>query len=256
MKYFFVISVILFFIIITFESNNIAESQITIAVAANVQYAMDELKTEFTKETGIHVSVIIGSSGQLTAQIKNGAPYDVFISADMKYPETLFRDNAAVDSPKVYAEGSLIIWTMKKGIEFDKNLKILLSDNINKIALANPINAPYGAATVEALKYFAIYNKLKDKLIYGENISSTNQFIYSKAADVGFTAKSVVLSPQMKGKGTWMEIAPGPYKPIKQGCVILKYGYDNHKGESIKFYNFLFSQKAKNILSNFGYTVK
>ena len=251
MKFIFAVTVFLIFLI--FESVSEAKPQITVAAAANVQFAMNDLKTEFTKETGIDVSVIIGSSGQLTAQIKNGAPYDVFISADMKYPETLFQDKAAVDSPKVYAEGSLVVWTMKSKIRFDKNLKILLSGNINKIALANPITAPYGVAAVEALKYFGIYDKVKDKLIYGESIAPTNQFIYSGAADAGFTAKSVVLSPQMKGKGRWMEIEPDSYKPIEQGCVILNYGYDNHKDESIKFYNFLFSQKAKNILSEYGY---
>ena len=232
-----------------------ANQQITVAAAANVQFAMNELKTEFTKETGIDVSVIIGSSGQLTAQIKNGAPYDVFISADMKYPETLFQDKAAVDSPRVYADGSLVVWTMKRKIKFDKNLTILLSGKINKIALANPRTAPYGAAAVEALKHFNLYNKVKDKLIYGESIAPTNQFIYSKAADAGFTAKSVVLSPQMKAKGRWMEIDTNSYKPIEQGCVLLKYGYDNHKNESIKFYNFLFSKKAKKILLKYGYKV-
>lgn len=251
MKYFYALFFLILIAII--EINTIAKSKITIAVAANVQYAMNELKAEFTRETGIDVTVIIGSSGQLTAQIKAGAPYDVFISADMKYPQTIYSDKFAVDSPKVYAKGSLVIWTMKKGITFDKRLKTLLGKSINKIAIANPITAPYGAATVEALKYFGIYKQVKDKLIYGESIAPTNQFIYSKAADAGFTAKSVVLSPQMEGKGKWMEIESDSYKRIDQGCVILKYGYNNQKDESIKFYNFLFSKKAKNILSKFGY---
>ena len=254
MKYLY--TLIFFIFIAVIVATTIIKPKITVAVAANVQYAMNELKAEFTRETGINVAVIIGSSGQLTAQIKAGAPYDVFISADMKYPQTLYRNKDAVDSPKVYAEGSLVIWTMKKGITFDDRLKILLERSINKIALANPITAPYGNATVEALKYFGIYNQVKDKLIYGESIAPTNQFIYSKAADAGFTAKSVVLSPQMEGKGTWMEIQSDSYKHIEQGCVILKYGYNNQKDESIKFYNFLFSQKAKNILSKFGYKVK
>lgn len=253
MKYFYALFFLILIAII--EINTIAKSKITIAVAADVQYAMNELKAEFTRETGIDVTVIIGSSGQLTAQIKAGAPYDVFISADMKYPQTIYSDKFAVDSPKVYAKGSLVIWTMKKGITFDKRLKTLLGKSINKIAIANPITAPYGAATVEALKYFGIYKQVKDKLIYGESIAPTNQFIYSKAADAGFTAKSVVLSPQMEGKGKWMEIESDSYKCIDQGCVILKYGYNNQKDESIKFYNFLFSKKAKNILSKFGYKI-
>ncbi|MEJ2614712.1 MAG: molybdate ABC transporter substrate-binding protein [Ignavibacteriaceae bacterium] len=237
------------------SENLYAQQRITIAVAANVQYAMEELKTEFKKETGIDVSVVIGSSGQLTAQIKEGAPYDIFISADMKYPLSLYSHNDAVDSPKVYAEGSLVIWTMRKGISFDKELKILLSDNVSRIAAANPRTAPYGIASIDAMKHLRIYEKIKDKLIFGESIASVNQFIYSKAVEAGFTSKSVVLSPKMKGKGKWIEVDHDAYKPIKQGCVILKYGYNNHKKESKKFCDFLFSAKAKSILSNFGYIV-
>ncbi|MFZ0454907.1 MAG: molybdate ABC transporter substrate-binding protein [Ignavibacteriaceae bacterium] len=254
MKYLFLI--LYFIFIIPLSENVSAQRQITIAAAANVQYAMEELKAEFKEETGIDVSVVIGSSGQLTAQIKEGAPYDIFISADMKYPLSLYSNKDAVDSPKVYAEGSLVIWTMRKGIRFDSELDVLLSDKVSKIAAANPRTAPYGIASIEALKHFGIYDKSKNKLIYGESISSVNQFIYSKAVEAGFTAKSVVLSPKMKGKGKWMEIEHDAYKPIKQGCVILKYGYINHKKESKIFYNFLFSAKAKSILSNFGYIVK
>ena len=254
MKYFF--AILTFLLALKFGNAVYAAPQITVAAAANVQYALDELKAEFKKETGIDVSVIIGSSGQLTAQIKAGAPYDVFISADMKYAEALYRDKAAVVSPKVYASGSLVVWSMKKKIKFDKELKILLSSSVKKIASANPATAPYGAAAIEALKYLGIYDKIKSKLVYGESIAQANQFIYSKAVDAGFTAKSVVLSPQMKGKGTWKEIDPGAYKPIEQGCVILKYGYDNHKDESEKFFRFLFSQKAKDILVKYGYKVR
>ncbi len=230
-------------------------NQITVAVAANVQFAMQDLKTEFKKETGINTVIIIGSSGQLTAQIKQGAPYDVFISADMKYPENLFENKFAVDKPKVYASGTLVIWSVKKGIKLSDNLKELLDNKIQKIALANPKIAPYGVATIEALKYFDIYKNVKNKLVFGESIAPTNQFIISGAADIGFTAKSVVMSPSMKGKGTWKEVNPLAYSPIKQGCVILKYGFKNHKIETEKFYRFLFSEKAKKILTNYGYQI-
>jgi molybdate transport system substrate-binding protein len=231
------------------------DNPITVAVAANVQFAMNELKHEFQNETGINTVVIIGSSGQLTAQIKQGAPYDVFISADMKYPLNLFKDKFAVDSPRVYALGALVIWTINKSINLKDDLGELSEGNIKKIAAANPKTAPYGEATIESLKYFGIYNDIKSKLVFGESIAPTNQFIISGAADIGFTAKSVVLSPAMKGKGIWKEINPKTYKPIKQGCVILKYGFKNHRKESEKFYKFLFSDEAKNILLKFGYKV-
>jgi molybdate transport system substrate-binding protein len=230
-------------------------SDITIAVAANVQYAMKDLKAEFEKESGIKTNVIIGSSGQLTAQIQQGAPYDVFISADMKYPKVLFNNGKAVEFPKVYAYGSLVIWTLKKGISFEDDYRELLKRDIQKIALANPRTAPYGVATIEALKYFKIYNQVRDKLVYGESISPTNQYIVSKAADVGFTAKSVVLSPAMLGKGAWKEIPPEAYQPIKQGCVILSYGFNHHLKEAQLFYNFLFSGEAMKILEKYGYKI-
>jgi len=246
-----VIIIFLFFGSINYAQDN----QITIAVAANVQFAMQELKQEFKKETGINTVVIIGSSGQLTAQIKQGAPYDVFISADMKYPLNLYINKFAVDSPRVYALGALVIWTVKKGIQLNDDLKELINNDIQKIALANPKIAPYGEATIEALKYFGIYNDVKNKLVFGESIAPTNQFIISGAADIGFTAKSVVVSPSMKGKGFWKEVNSKAYKPIKQGCVILKYGFENNKIEAEKFYKFLFSNKAKNILIKYGYQV-
>lgn len=250
----FKITIIFFFLSILVEQPSYAQNnQITIAVAANVQYAIKDLKTEFNKESGIGTKIIIGSSGQLTAQINQGAPYDVFISADMMYPNTLYKDNMAVNKPRVYAYGSLVLWTMKKGIHFRKNFAELLNDHIQKIALANPRTAPYGVATVEALKYFKIYNKVKSKLIYGESIAPTNQYIISGAADIGFTAKSVVMSPVMKGKGHWTGINPSAYQPIKQGCVILTYGYRNHRKASETFYHFMFSKKARLILKKFGY---
>ncbi len=247
----FLLLIILFTSRLSYTNN----LEITVAVAANVQYAMRALKTEFEKETGIKAEIIVGSSGLLTAQIQQGAPYDVFISADMKYPNTLYKSKMAIDSPRVYAFGSLVIWTLKKGIKLKKDFTELLNNNIHKIALANPRIAPYGVATIQALKYFGIYDRIKDKLIYGESISPTNQYIVSKAADIGFTAKSVVMAPIMMKKGKWLEVNPSAYNPIKQGCVILKYGFDNHKKESELFYNFLFSKKAKKILMKYGYKV-
>lgn len=248
---------IILLIIAGFTRPSLAQkSSITVAVAANVQYAMQDLKTEFEKESGVNATVIIGSSGQLTAQIEQGAPYDIFISADMMYPNTLYKNHLAVKPPKVYACGSLVIWTLKKGIDLKDNLSELPDKSIQKIALANPRTAPYGVATVQALKYFKIYQQIKDKLVYGESISPTNQYIVSKAADVGFTAKSVVMSPVMQGRGTWKEVNPEAYKPIEQGCVILKYGFDHHKMESESFYKFLFSPKARTILGKYGYRVK
>lgn len=226
---------------------------ITIAVAANMQFAMKTLTRNFTEETGIQCNLVISSSGKLTAQIKAGAPYDLFVSADMKYPETLFKSGFALEKPKIYAYGKLVLWTMDKSIK--PSLSVLNSGKIKHIACANPKTAPYGVATIQILKHNNLYNSLEHKLVYGESISQTNQFITSKSAQIGFTAKSVVLSPEMKGKGSWIEMNPSSYSPIAQGVIIVKQKNTEEAGAR-KFYNFLFSTKAKNILKSYGYLVK
>lgn len=226
---------------------------INIAVAANMQFAMQALTHAFAKEEGIECDLIISSSGKLTAQIKSGAPYDLFVSADMKYPSELYKDGLALEKPKIYAYGKLVLWTMDPHIEL--SLAVLKSHGIKHIACANPQTAPYGSATIQLLKHYGLYHLLRNKLVYGESIAQTNQFIISESAKVGFTAKSVVLSPKMKDSGKWIELNPESYAPIAQGVVILKQN-KSMEANARKFYNFLFSPTAKKILQHYGYTVK
>ncbi len=228
---------------------------LTVAVASNVQFAMGELRQEFKKETGIRIKTVISSSGKLTAQIQNGAPFDVFLSANMKYPETLYKEGYTTTKPKVYAYGSLVLWTLKD-LDFSKGINMLTDNKVRKVAIANPKNAPYGITAVSALNYYKIYEKVKLKLVYGESISQTNLYVASETADAGLTAKSVVLSPKMKGKGKWIEIDKSAYKPIAQGIVITNHGQENKDSASQKFYNFLFSYKAREILKKYGYNVE
>ncbi len=225
--------------------------QLTIATAANVQYPMEELSREFSQETGVRCDVIIGSSGKLTAQIKGGAPYDLFISADMKYPDQLYKAGLTTNKPRVYAFGRLVLWSMT---DIKPSIDLLDSSVVKHIAIANPETAPYGQAAVEALKYFRLYDKIRDKLVYGESISQTNQFIISKTADIGITAKSVVLSPEMKGQGSWTELDESSYTPITQGAVIINR-HDKNAADAVIFYNFLFSDTAHAILKKYGYLV-
>ncbi|MBE0650749.1 MAG: molybdate ABC transporter substrate-binding protein [Bacteroidales bacterium] len=227
--------------------------KITIAVAANMQFAMRALTQTFAKETGIECDLIISSSGKLTAQIKAGAPYDVFVSADMKYPDNLYKAGFALEEPKIYAYGKLVLWSINDSIK--PSLAILKTDAIKHIACANPKTAPYGVAAIQALKHFGVYNLVENKLVYGESISQTNQFIISESAELGFTAKSVVLSPDFKGSGNWIEIDPNSYSPIAQGVIVIKRNKPE-ESKALKFYNFLFSPEAKKILENFGYKVK
>lgn len=237
-----------------FHFSSFAQQQkITVAVAANMQYAFRELKNEFEKNNPIRVEVVIGASGNLTRQIMQGAPFDVFISADTKYPENIYTQGFAAEKPKVYARGALVLWTVKTQLQLQPGLQFLTSHNIKSIAIANPKIAPYGTAAVALLKKFALFDKLKNKLVYGESISQTSQFIATGNADAGFTAKAVVLSDQMKNKGKWIELNKDDYPPILQAAVLLKYGLKNHSSASRKFYEFLFSEKAKDIYKKYGY---
>ena len=220
-----------------------------IATAANMQFAMKAITKAFTEKTNIKCETIVGSSGKLTAQIKAGAPYDIFVSADMKYPNKLYKDGLSSAKPKVYANGKLVLWSMKNEIRL--NIETIISNNINHIALANPKTAPYGKAAMETLDFYKFTNQIEDKLVFGESISQTNQFINSQAAEIGFTAKSVVLSPLMKGKGQWIEILDSVYSPIEQGIILLNDPTEDAK----QFQAFLFSEQGSAILKSYGYDV-
>ena len=234
---------------------NIFASDISIAVAANVSYAIDELKKEFNKEyPDINVRVTLGGSGKLTAQIKYGAPYQLFMSANMRYPQALYDDGIAITKPVVYAQGELAYFSIKK-YDFNKGMNLLLDEKISKIAVANPKTAPYGKASVEAMKNSGIYNSISKKFIYGESISQTLSYPIT-AADIGFIAKSSLYSPKMAiyKKGiNWREVDSKLYIPINQGIVILK---SSKNLDDVKvFYNFMLGTKAKDILKKFGYLV-
>jgi len=228
-----------------------AES-LTVAVAANVQYAFDDLRMAFKKETGNDVQPVYNSSGKFTAQIMNGAPFDVFLSADMAYPEKLHAAGFAAGAPKVYAYGALVLWTMRD-LDLGQWQRVLTEPVVAKIAVANPKTAPYGAETMNALAHLKLDATLRPKLVFGESIAQTNQYIYSTAAEAGFTAKSVVLSPAMRGKGTWVDLPKDAYRPIAQGVVILQHGQQNHPVLARQFYDFLFSDKSSAIFERYGY---
>ncbi|WP_411028825.1 molybdate ABC transporter substrate-binding protein [Spongiimicrobium sp. 3-5] len=225
---------------------------VMVATSANMQFTMTKIVDKFYEKTGIDVTLIVSSSGKLTAQIKEGAPYDVLVAADMKYPVEIFNSDLAETSPKTYAYGKLVLWSMKDSI--NPSIAMLSDDTVSHIALANPKTAPYGIASAEVLNHYQIYDELEGKLVFGESIAQTNQFITSGAAEVGFTAMSVVLSQEMKDKGKWVALDASSYTPIEQGIVLIKRGKDKNKAAR-RFYEFIFSEEAKKILMNFGYSV-
>jgi molybdate transport system substrate-binding protein len=249
-KSFLVIIVVLLFVL------NAPAQKITVAVAANMRYTMEALKAEFNKTDKTQIAVVLGASGNLTQQIMQGAPFDIFISADTSFPKRLSDAGLAAAPAKVYAQGLLVLWSTKPNVQPAADLKLLLNNDIRAIAIANPKTAPYGAAAEAILKKYDLYNKISSKLVTGESITQTSQFIATQAADIGFTAKSIVISDEIKGKGNWVELNEEDYPPIKQAAVLLKYGYQNNAVESQKFYDFLFSAQAKAIYRKFGYIVK
>ncbi|MCF6360815.1 MAG: molybdate ABC transporter substrate-binding protein [Cyclobacteriaceae bacterium] len=239
-----------FLLVITpFSCQEKPNNTLRIATAANAQYAIREIALAFTQQTEINVDIIQGSSGKLLAQIKEGAPYDVFVSADMKYPNKLYTLGLTDQKPAVYGYGKLVLFTSQA---LEPTLNLLTKSRITHIALPNPKTAPYGLAAKEVLEYYNMHEDLKKKLVYGENISQTTQFINSGAAEIGFTALSIVMSPQLKNVGHWLELDSTTYSPIAQGVVIIKRSKKSNENAQ-QFYLFLFSNKAKNILKKYGY---
>lgn len=229
---------------------------ITVAVAANVSYAINDLKEAFNAHyPDTKVKVTLGSSGKLTAQIKHGAPYDLFMAANMKYPKALYDEGIAVTEPVIYAQGGLAYLSSKKQ-DFTQGMTLLSSQKIDKIALANPKTAPYGKAAVEALKNGGVLKGVEKKLVYAETISQTVSYAMT-AADIGFIAKSSLYSPTMshfKEGVHWADVDTTLYTPIDQGIVVLKEGKEN--SEAIAFYDFIQSDEAKKIFRSFGYLVQ
>jgi molybdate transport system substrate-binding protein len=224
-----------------------------VAAAANLQTVIKVLGADFTKKTGVSVDAIVGSSGNLTTQITNGAPYDVFLSADMEFPQKLFAAGFALKKPVVYASGSLVICSTRD-MEFDNWERMLLTPAIQKIAIANPAIAPYGKAAMEALNLKGIAPEIKSKIVQGESIAQVNTYITTGTVDVGFTTQALIKDAEGKVTLYWKAIDPKDYSPILQGIVILKHGEGNAAAE--KFYQYILSADAKKIFKEYGYIVQ
>jgi molybdate transport system substrate-binding protein len=224
-----------------------------VAAAANLQSVIKVLQNDFKQKTGITIEPIVSSSGNITAQIRNGAPYDIFLSADMSFPETLFKEGFSSKKPVVYARGSLIICS-NQNIGFENWQRVLMTGRIKKIAIANPSIAPYGKAAEEALKKKGILTDIKSKIVYGESISQINTYITTGVVEVGFTTLALVKDPANKTRLFWKAIDPKIYPPIQQGMVLLTRAKD--KPEAKKFYQYILSPAAKAIFKDYGYHVQ
>lgn len=236
-------------------SASLLAGEISVAVAANLSDAVEVLKTEFAKTNPtIKVNTVLGASGKFTTQIKNGAPFDVFLSADMKFPIALYDEKIAITKPVVYASGALAM-VSTRGLDLSKGVTLIADPKVEKVAIANPKTAPYGMASIEVFKNAKIFESVEPKLVQGDSIGQALQFSIT-AADVGFVNASAFYSEKMKAytKGIhWVDVDPKLYTPIAQGIVMLKQAQNNADAKA--FYDFVLSAHAKEIFKKFGYVV-
>jgi molybdate transport system substrate-binding protein len=233
-----------------------AAQDLRLAAASDLQAALPAIAAQFEKETGHHVALTFGSSGNFSTQIENGAPFDVFMSADIEYPKRLEQAGLAErGSLYEYATGRLVLWTRHdSGVDIKGGLKILSDTRVRRIAIANPAHAPYGRAAVAALRHEGVYAQVQSKLVLGENISQTAQFAQSGNADVGLIALALALSPTLKDAGTFVEIAGDVYPPIQQAAVVI--ASSKEKSLAGQFVATLKQAPAKAVLRSYGFAVR
>lgn len=227
---------------------------IRVAAAADLKFAMQDVATQFEKKTGTKVDVTYGSSGNFFSQLQNGAPFDLFFSADIDYPRKL--EAAGFAEPGTlyeYAVGRIAIWTPAEATVDVAQLgwKTLLDPSVQKISIANPEHAPYGRAAVAALQKAGIYEQVKPKLVYGENIAQAAQFVQSGNAQAGIVAMSLAVSPGMKDGKRW-EIPPDMHPPIEQAAIVLKSAIN--KDGARAFLEFIKSETGRATLAKYGFT--
>jgi molybdate transport system substrate-binding protein len=229
--------------------------EITIAAASDLNFAFKELVTEYEKATGNHVKLSLGSSGNFFSQIQNGAPFDLYFSADIGYAKKLEEAGLAVPGSRYpYAIGRIVLWAGNGShLDFSKGLEILREPTIRKIAIANPKHAPYGRAAVAAMEHAQVYDRVKDKLVLGENISQAAQFVESGAADVGIIALSLALAPPMQAAGHYWEIPADAHPPIEQGAVVLTGGKNSEGAKD--FLSFIQGAEGQTIMTRYGFVI-
>ena len=222
-----------------------------LAAAASLQPVAQALSKDFSQQSGHTFQASFGASGKLFAQISNGAPFDVFMSADLKYPQELLKTGAGSGVVVHYANGVLVIWTTSQA-SIPKDWPAWLKSNaVQKIAIAHPDSAPYGREALRLLTTQNLLPALQDKLVYGESIAQASQFISTGAAQAGFTAKSIVANPDQPQAGAWLEIPQAMHQPIAQGAVLSRRGKDNPA--AVSFMTYLQSPAARAILLRYGF---
>lgn len=227
--------------------------KLTIAAAADLKFAMTEVVDKFrATRPGDQIEVIYGSSGKFFTQIKNGAPFDMYFSADIEYPRKLEKEGLTAGPTRPYAVGRIVLWSLKPELA-NTAMKDLPKAAIRKFAIANPQHAPYGLRGKEALQHQGVWAAMEPKLVMGENIAHTAQFIDTGAADAGIVALALVLSPAMKDKGAWTLIPDAWHEPLEQGFAITQRAAANPLAKD--FSSYMASEPARVIMRRYGFVL-
>jgi molybdate transport system substrate-binding protein len=229
--------------------------QISVAAAADLNYALTELAHRFEQKTGDKVTLSFGASGNLYSQISNGAPFDLFFSADEEYPKKLVAAGVADGSSlKTYAVGHLVLWVPNRSPYDPAKLQmdVLNQPSVKRIAIANPQHAPYGRAAMAAIEHYDLKDKVAGKLVFGENVSQAAQFVQSGNAQAGLIALSIAMSPPMQSSGKYWELPADAYPEFKQAAVIISSS--KPKKAAAAFLDFVLSPEGATVLKQYGLT--
>ncbi len=228
-------------------------ADLTIAAASDLRYVMDELLAPFRQaHPGRTVEVVFGSSGKLSTQIRHGAPFDVFLSADVAFAQSLHDDGLAAGPVTLYAIGRLVLWSRDPALGRSTLTDLPAHPALRKLALANPRHAPYGQRAREALRHAGVWDRLQPRLVFGDNVAQTAQFVDSGAASAGLVALSLVLAPPAAGVGAWTLVPADWHQPLEQGHVVLKRAA--HNPLATAFVAHLEAPAIRNLMERFGFT--
>ncbi|PWT84990.1 MAG: molybdate ABC transporter substrate-binding protein [Blastocatellia bacterium] len=232
-----------------------AAQNLTVAAASDLQSVLPEIASRFERDTGQKVTLTFGSSGNFFTQIQNGAPFDVFLSADIEYPRRLEQERTAEPgSLYEYARGRIVLWTRRdSGVDIARGFGALTTSAVRRVSVANPDHAPYGRAAVAALRAEHVYEQVRGKLIMGENISQAAQFAQSGGAEVGIIALSLALSPALKSSGVYFEVPDSLYPPIEQAAVVI--ATSRRKPLARQFIEALKKPEVVQVFQSYGFAI-
>ena len=225
---------------------------VRVAVAANFQTPLKEIAAHFERATGHTILMSSGSSGKFFAQIKHGAPFDVFFSADVTRPQLMEEEGLAVPGSRfTYAVGQLTLWSSDPDLIKPDGVSALSKGHFEYLAIANPKTAPYGMAAQQTLVALGLWNQVKERLVQGENIGQTFHFVFSNNAQLGFVARAQVMDPKIKGVGSHWDVPEDLYEPLRQQAVLLIHGQQNEA--ALAFLDYVQGPEARTIMERFGY---